>query len=110
MILPALEAKLAEYSIQDLPVLKAALRELSELDQPEMERSSYRLPDKGYRFDDAVSSSILKDYFVSSPAIHDTVRSIVSDLEQLRARREEILEKAELILSAVASGSASTES
>lgn len=106
----ACEARIAATTkVKDVPALEAALQELNKFASLEMERTDFQLPTDGYRKSAEDITRIQKDRFVSSPAIHENVRAIVSEIDSAVTRKSKVVSAAAQKISDVKASSSFLE-
>lgn len=78
----------------DIPALEEIMDELDIAKLP-VRRTKFAMPTDGYRKDEASIDKIREDHFVSSPALHISVRRGLSAIEELRERVADVRGRAE---------------
>lgn len=80
---------------QDIPILQETIESVKKVIMIPMMKTDKSLPTDGHRETKDVIFKIQKDYFVSSPALHDMVRDQVDLIEKRVLRAQEIIDTAE---------------
>lgn len=80
---------------QDIPMLQNAIENLKAALVLPMSKTGVSLPSDGYRKTDDYILDIQKDHFISSPALHATVKAQVDLIEPTVLRAQEIIDTAE---------------
>ncbi len=76
---------------EDVPPLANAMKDMKENAKIELQKIPFSLPSDGYRRNEEMIKSVLKDHFVSSPAVHEAIRK---NVETVKAAQKK-LDKAE---------------
>ena len=89
---------------QDIPPLDDAIRDLKKYETVRMTRTAFAFPTDGFRENKEFILSIQQDHFVSAPAIHQKIASIISEMESALTRKAGIIAAAESRISDIKKG------